>query len=252
MENTEMIYTEEVLELAHHKMGYGKDDLSKEVFHVLIENENDHYLIKPKKMREYIEKYIDRKYKEINGRLPISYEEEDTIIKIEGSTQGTKYSKNNILNMLVDEHVTKLLFNRLKKRSTYFGRTPIASDLSKFEIAMSNGIITDKDQISFFEMIKNDSLDEMKEKLNILQKSIEINECIMEISEKEMEETVKGLEEMETMKQTESDAMELEKILEWEKEFEEMLQLEIGLEKDYCYLSPKERLVLENRYEELN
>lgn len=260
MNNEKMISMKEVLELTHHKMGYGKDDLSKEIYQVLSENGNDHYLIGAKKMREYIEKYIDREYKKVNGCFPVTDEETDTIIKVEGSTQGTKYSKNDILKMLEDEYISKLLFNRLKRRSTYFGSTPIASELSKYEIAVANGIITDKGQLSFFEMIKQDSLGDMKEKLNILKKAIEVNESIGEINDKEAEETIKDLEEMartkqhikETMKQIEAEVLERKKELEWEKIFEEALQLEIELEKNYCYLSSDERIELESKYEDLH
>ncbi len=259
MKNTEMIPIKEVLELVHLKIGYGKDEFSQEIFGILNESGNEHYLIDARNMRLYINKYIGRKYQKAHGRLPDTNEKMDTIIKIEGSTQGMRYSKHDILKMLEDEHVKRLLLNRFKKRSTYFGRTPIASELSRYEIAKANGIITGKDQVSFFETIKNDSPDEMKEKLNILQKSIEVNETIKQINEEEAEETVKDLEEMEcikqhineTMKQIETEALELEKEFEWEKIFEETLQLEIELEKYYCYLSSDERIELESKYEEL-
>lgn len=259
MKNTEMIPMKEVLELVHLKLGYGKDDFSQEVFGVLNEGGNEHYLIDGRNMRLYINKYIERKYQELHGSsLTFNYEA-DTIIKIEGTTQKMRYCKHGILKMLEDEHVKRLLLNRFKKRSTYFGRMPIASELSRYEMAKANGIITDKDQVSFFETIKNDSLDEMKEKLNVLQKSIEVNEMIKQTNEEEAEETVKDLEEMEsikqhineTMKQIETEVLELEKELEWEKIFEETLQLEIELEKNYCYLSSNERIELESKCEAL-
>lgn len=212
MRNTEMIPMKEVLRLVHLKNGYGKDDFSQEVFRILDENGNSHYLINDKKMRQYINNYIDRKYKELNGCLPLTDKERNTIIKIEGSTQGTRYNKNDILKMLEDAHVKKLLFNRLKRRCVYHGETPIPLELSRYEIAKANRIISEKDQILFYEMIKNDSLDGIKEKLNILKKTIEMIETINEMVEEENQRLFKELEESISRKE------EFEKIIEEENQ----------------------------------
>src|SRR5699024_10629021 len=125
MKDIKMISIKEVLELVHLKLGYNKDDFSQEILAVLNKSGDEHYLIDARNMRLYINKYIERKYQELHGRFPITDDEADTIIKIEGTTQRMKYCKHGVLKMLEDEHVKNLLFKRLEKRSTYFEETPI-------------------------------------------------------------------------------------------------------------------------------
>src|SRR5690625_3254653 len=219
MRNTEMISMKEVLKLAHLKNGYGKDDFSEEVFRMLNEEGKSHYLINDEKMSQYINKYIDRKYEEVNGCLPLTDQERDTIIKIEGSTQGTRYNEHDISRMLEDEHIEKLLFNRLKRRCVYYGETPIPLELSRYEIAKANGVITGKDQILFYDILKNNSLDEIKEKLSILQKTIEMIETINEVNEEENQGLFQEYEEHRRYRKEiqEIEKQEIKKITELEK-----------------------------------
>lgn len=242
MKNTEMIYMEEVLELAHHKMGYGKDDLSKEIFHVLIENENNHYLIKSKKMREYIEKYIDRKYREINGRLPISYEEEDTIIKIEGSTKGMKYNRYGILKMLEDEHVNKLLINRLKESGTFYNEEYLPSELVVYKKALDSEVIQNYIQLQFFDLIKSDSEFELIELKKLIERSLEMTMSNEESIKEMIKEENKGI--VDELDYT------LGEVLDYSK-FENIIEFEKELESNYWYLSSKEILEIEKSIEKI-
>src|SRR5699024_9860675 len=99
--------------------------------------------------------------------------------------QGTRYKKDDIIKMLKDVRVNELLMNRLKKRAVYYKDSYIPLGLAKFQIAKSNGIISSKDQLLFFELFKNDSLDMIKEKIAIMQKAVEVIEMIEEAVEEE-------------------------------------------------------------------
>lgn len=231
MKNTDMVAMEEVLRLVHLEIGYDKDDFSREVLRLLDENGNNHHIINSDKMREYIKNYVDRKYKEINNAFPITDIERDTIIKIEGSTQGTRYKKDDIIKMLKDVRVNELLMNRLKKRAVYYKDSYIPLGLAKFQIAKSNGIISSKDQLLFFELFKNDSLDMIKEKIAIMQKAVEVIEMIEEAVK---EENHKMSVQYSSQYQTEIEEIEKEELKKI-RELEEIINNEYEFIESYNF-----------------
>lgn len=226
MRDMNMIKMEEILKIIHLKFGYGKDNFSQEVLHLLDNYGKSHHIIDADKVREYIKNYIDRKYKEVNNVYPVTNQENDTIIKIEGSTQATKYNRNDIIEMLEDERINQLLKNRFKNKAIMHKGKYIPIALSKFEIAKLNGIISNSDQTLFYKFIENNSLEQIKEKISILKRVVEVIEIIKEFEKEYNEKNEEYMEEIR--KEYEEIRKEYEDIEkeEWRKIFEEEVELE--------------------------
>lgn len=134
-------------------------------------------------MREYINKYIERKFKEVNKRKPETDKERDTIIKIEGTTKGTTYEEEGIIRKLEDKRINQLLFNRLQRKSVQYKGHLIPLGLVNYQTAKLNGIISEKSQLDFYNTFKDDSIELIKEKISIMQRTIEAIESIKEIND---------------------------------------------------------------------
>lgn len=113
-----MLTIEEVLQISNRVYRYAIDKLSLRVFEEHEVDESIRYTITSKTMRRYIEEYINRKYKEKYGTLPILDEERNEIIYKSGATKGQRYSADDILEMLIDDVVVNKIMKSMSTKSS--------------------------------------------------------------------------------------------------------------------------------------
>ena len=181
MLNKTMLSMEEVQLLVDLKMGYGTDSYSQKVFATLDKKDKRLHLVPSKAMRRYIRGFIKRKFYEKYNKYPDTNEEEDEILKIEGSTKGQVYEKKGILLMLEDEKVKELILDRLGENTYLFpnhkGEQIIIPDfVREYYFKETYGRYENVEKAEYHIEIKEDSTDTLKLKLSVIQREIEFRE----------------------------------------------------------------------------
>src|SRR5699024_8826038 len=82
-------------------------------------NDDTKYAVPPRALRKYIDEYVDRKYQEKFGGIPVTDGEKNKILYREGATKGQKYKQNDIFRMLDDRKVFKKIERRVHLKSFY-------------------------------------------------------------------------------------------------------------------------------------
>ncbi|WP_026865770.1 hypothetical protein [Jeotgalicoccus marinus] len=171
-----MIDAQQVLELFDKHTGYITDEYSRKVLNSLDKNDKGKHVTIRRYMKRYIDSYIDRKYREKHNRVPITDEERDTIIKITGAQTSMKYEEKGILNMLKDKKINNLLQAEFEKNTIQFEGRRVPKVVKDYYFAEANGVIEEVEfeiqQSKYFKNIKDDSTDELKMKLYVIEQEI--------------------------------------------------------------------------------
>jgi len=166
-----------IREIINLQYGYRTDIYSDEIVEKCKEHltDSDLYLISSKSLRRYIDKYIERKFKETYGRHPFTDDERNKIIHKKGATKGQRYNINDVLKMLEDNHVNNLIQNR-KKEKTYEGKTiqgyvfAIPYFVKEYYNKMNTLNLETNEEIEFYNEIKEYEDVELDKILQVLQK----------------------------------------------------------------------------------
>lgn len=114
---TEMMNVTELLELFDTMTGYGLDTYSREELEK-VDPQNPHkHVTDAKTAQRLIDDYILSQHTRLKGHAPKTDNQRENIVRSDGFLQNATYNREDILDMLRDKTIQKLLETEFHKRT---------------------------------------------------------------------------------------------------------------------------------------